>query len=138
MQGIQKGLWGEPFYNVPKELGPYTYSTINIRKESIDEDPKVVKGFVKAIIKGLKFTYAHPDDAAAVAKKEFPTMPLDQLEATLKRSFADELWSPDGVILPEAWNTGKSVVMGANILKKDIAYDDIIDMQFVKAVMSGS
>lgn len=138
MQGIKKGLWGEPFYNVPKELGPYTYSTINIRKESIDKDPKVVMGFVKAIIKGLKFTYSKPDEAAEIAKKEFPTMPLDQLQATLKRSFADKLWSPDGMILPAAWNTGKSVVMGANILKKDIGYDEIIDMKFVKAALSGS
>ncbi len=138
MQGLQKGLWDEPFYNVPKELGPYTYSTINIRKESIDNDPKVVKGFVKAIIRGLKFTYANPKEAAEVAKKEFPTMPLDQLEATLKRSFDDELWSPDGTILPAAWDTGKKVVMGAGILKKDIGFDEIVDMQFVKAINSGS
>ena len=33
MQGIRAGLWGEPFFNVPKELGPYAYSTINVRLE---------------------------------------------------------------------------------------------------------
>src|SRR5215467_10174766 len=27
-QGIRNGIWEEPFYNVPKELGPYAYSTI--------------------------------------------------------------------------------------------------------------
>src|ERR1700675_3933437 len=32
-QGKKQGLWDEPFYNVPKELGPYAYSTINIRQE---------------------------------------------------------------------------------------------------------
>ena len=32
-QGIKQGLWSEPFFNVPKELGPYAYSTINIRLE---------------------------------------------------------------------------------------------------------
>lgn len=138
-QGIKKGIWGEPFYNVPKELGPYTYSTINILKESVDKHPKVVLGFVKAIIEGLKFTYAHRKEAAEVAKKEFPTMPLDQLTATLNRSFADKLWSPDGMILPAAWKTGKAVVMGAGILKKNVPYADVIDMKFVKeALKSGS
>ena len=34
-----------------------------------------------------------PTEAAEIAKKEFPTMPLDDLQATLDRSFADELWS---------------------------------------------
>lgn len=137
-KGIQKGIWGEPFYNVPKELGPYTYSTINILKEEIDKHPKVVKSFVKVIIEGLKYTYAHRKEAAEIAKKEFPTMPLDELEATLKRSFADELWSPDGKILPAAWKTGKAVVMGAGILKVDVPYDAIIDEEFVDSVSKGS
>ena len=38
-QGVEEGIWGEPFYNVPEELGfglpatasCYTYSTINVR-----------------------------------------------------------------------------------------------------------
>jgi NitT/TauT family transport system substrate-binding protein len=137
-QGLQKGIWSEPFYNVPKELGPYTYSTINIQKASIDKKPEVVRGFVRAVIRGLRYTYANPDAAAAIAKKEFPTMPLDQLKATLDRSFADELWSPDGMILPAAWDTGSKVVRQAGILKTDVAYDDIIDMRFVKEVLGGS
>ena len=53
-QGIKLGLWGEPFFNVPKELGPYAYSTINIRQESIKKEPEVVKGFVRGMMKGLE------------------------------------------------------------------------------------
>ena len=34
-QGVKQGIWNEPFYNVPKELGPYAYSTINYRLYSI-------------------------------------------------------------------------------------------------------
>ena len=40
-QGIKQGLWGEPFFNVPKEMGPYAYSTINIRQEI---DPEAARG----------------------------------------------------------------------------------------------
>ena len=32
-QGVKQSIWSEPFFNVPKELGPYAYSTINIRLE---------------------------------------------------------------------------------------------------------
>ena len=38
----------------------------------------------------------------------------------------------------EAWNTGESVVLAAGILKKPVPYDDIIDMQFVRAVNAAS
>src|SRR5262249_39566724 len=124
----------EPFFNVPKELGPYAYSTINIRHDSIQKEPEVVRGFVRGMVKGLKFLYADKDGAAEVAKKQFPTMPLEDLKATLERSFTDEMWSKDGMISRAAWDTGKSVVMEAGILKTDVKYDEIIDMSFVESV----
>ena len=61
-------------------------------------------------------------------------MPLDDLKATLDRSFADELWSKDGKISRASWDTAKAVVMGAGILKTDVKYDEIIDMSFVDSI----
>jgi NitT/TauT family transport system substrate-binding protein len=133
-QGVRENIWSEPFINIPKELGPYAYSTINIRLDSIKKEPEVVKGFVRGMMKGLKFLYADQNAAADIAKKQFPTMPLDDLKATLDRSFADEMWSKDGLISRQAWDTGKAVVMDAGILKTDVKYDEIIDMSFVESV----
>lgn len=135
-RGVKEGVWSEPIYNVPKELGPYAYSTLNIRAASIKEEPETVAGFVRGVIKGLKFTYANPDEATEVAKKEFPTMSMDDLSATLDRSFKDELWSKDGMVSKESWETGRSVVMSAGILKKSVAFDEIIDMQFVRSTLA--
>jgi NitT/TauT family transport system substrate-binding protein len=133
-QGVKQGIWSEPFFNVPKELGPYAYSTINIRLDSIQKEPEVVRGFVRGMVKGLKFLYANQAESADIAKKQFPTMPLDDLKATLDRSFADEMWSKDGMISRAAWDTGKAVVMEAGILKSDIKYEEIIDMSFVESI----
>src|ERR1043166_8081528 len=77
MQGIRANLWGEPFFNVPKELGPYAYSTINVRLDSIQKAPQPVRGFVRGMAKALKHLYADPADAADVAKRNFPTMAAD-------------------------------------------------------------
>jgi NitT/TauT family transport system substrate-binding protein len=131
---VRQNIWSEPFFNVPKELGPYAYSTINIRLDSIKKEPEVVRGFVRGMAKGLKFLYANQAESAEIAKKQFPTMPLDDLKATLDRSFADEMWSKDGMISRAAWDTGKSVVMEAGILKTDIKYEEIIDMSFVESI----
>jgi NitT/TauT family transport system substrate-binding protein len=133
-QGIRQGFWTEPFLSIPKELGPYAYSTINVRQDSIKKEPEVVRGFVRGMVKGLKYLYSDKNGAADIAKKQFPTMALDDLKATLDRSFADEMWSTDGMISRQAWDTGKAVVMGANILKTDVKYDEIIDMSFVESV----
>src|SRR5262249_5238663 len=131
--GVRQGVWDEPFFNVPKELGPYAYSTINIRLESIKKEPEVVRGFVRGMMKGLKFLYANQAESAEIAKKQFPTMPLDDLKATLDRSFAGGMWSRDGSISDQAWDTAKAVVMDAGILKTDVKFDEIIDMSFVES-----
>ncbi|MBV8109933.1 MAG: ABC transporter substrate-binding protein [Hyphomicrobiales bacterium] len=133
-QGIRQNLWSEPFFNVPKELGPYAYSTINVRLDSIQKEPEVVRGFVKGMVKGLKFLYANPSEAAEIAKQQFPTMALEDLKATLDRSFKDQMWSKDGLISKEAWATGSAVVREAGILKTDVKYEEIIDMSFVESV----
>ena len=131
-QGVRQGIWGEPVYNVPKELGPYAYSTLNVRLDTIQKEPELVRTFVRGMIKGLKFTHANPDEASAIAKAQFPTMALEDLRATLDRSFKDELWSKDGTISKQSWETAKSVVRDAGILKSDVAYEAIIDMSFVE------
>ena len=59
------------------------------------------------MVKGLKYLYADKAGSAEIAKKQFPTMPLEDLSATLDRSFADEMWSKDGMITPQAWDTAR-------------------------------
>jgi NitT/TauT family transport system substrate-binding protein len=130
-QGVRTGVWGEPFINIPKMMGPYAYSTFNVRLDSIQKTPELVSSFVRGMMKSLKFVDANHEEAAEIAKTQFPTMALSDLKATLGRSFADELWSKDGTISHAAWDTAKAVVMGAGLLKTDVKYDEIIDMSFV-------
>ena len=133
-QGVRNKVWGEPFFNAPKELGPYAYSTINVRLDSIRREPELVRAFVRGMAKGLRLIYAEPAEAAAIAKAQFPTMPAEDLRATLDRSYRDEMWTRDGSISRQAWTTASAVVREAGILKADIGYDEIIDMSFVDAV----
>jgi len=133
-QGVRNNVWSEPFFNVPKELGPYAYSTLNVRLESIQKEPELVRNFARGMAKGLKFLYANPAESADIAKAQFPTMPLDDLRATLDRSFKDEMWSRDGMVSHQAWETASAVVHEAGLLKSDIKYEEIFDMSFVEAV----
>jgi len=133
-QGIRAGVWDEPFIGIPKMMGPYAYSTFNVRLDSIQKTPELVRGFVRGMMKSLKFVDQNHDEAAAIAQKQFPTMAAADLKATLDRSFADDLWSKDGSISRASWDTAKAVVMGAGLLKVDVKYDEIIDMSYVDSL----
>jgi NitT/TauT family transport system substrate-binding protein len=132
-QGERVGLWGEPFINIPKMLGPYAYSTINVSLASIKKDPGTARKFVADMVRALRFAYNDHAGATAIAKQEFPTMSNQDLNATLDRTFADEMWSKDGTVSRKSWDTAQSVVLSAGILKRPVPYDDIIDMEFVKS-----
>lgn len=134
-RGLKENIWDGPFVNIPQDLGPYAYSTLNVRLESIKSDPDTMRKFVRGVMRGLKFTNEKPEEATKAAKQEFPTMAEADLKATLDRSFADQMWSKDGLISEQSWKTNESVVLAAGVLKQSVPYSEIIDMQFVNALM---
>lgn len=130
-QGIRNGIWGEPIYKTPVELGPYAWATINVRPDTIEKQPQLVERFMRALGKGLKATYSDREQTIAVARQEFPTMAVEDLTAAVERSLNDELWSRDGFVEPAAWATAHKVVRDAGLLKEDVSYADVMDMRYV-------
>ena len=105
---------------------------------SIRDEPDTVRKFVKGVVRGLKFAQENREEIMHIAKKEFPTMSADDLKATLDRSYADEAWSFDGTVSQQSWDTASAVVLEAGILKQPVPFDEVIDMQFVRALKATS
>jgi len=85
-------------------------------------------------MRGLVYVNTHQAEMLDAAKAEFPTAAPQDLQASLTRSFADGIFSADGFIPPEAWDTGEAVIRQAGILKAPVAYGEVIDMRFVADV----
>lgn len=131
--GIEKGVWKEPFYGFPS-LGDYPYSVISVKQSTIDEDPETVQKFVTAITKALKAVDEDEELAMRVLKKEFPTTEEASLQASLDRAYADELWSKDGYITEEATDKTMDVVTKTGVYKGDYKYEELVNMEFVEAL----
>lgn len=129
-QGVNEGIWNEPFYNVPQELGPYAYSTINVQLETIENNPEEVTGFMEGLKKGLALIEEKPEEALEIAKKEFPTMDEEILQSMMERAIEDGLWEFSGKITEESITTNLKVVENAGMLEEEIRYEDIVDPQF--------
>ena len=132
-KGIQDGIWQQPFYNVPAQLGPYAYSTINVTLATITGDSATTRAFVAGMIRGLAFIRDHHDGALAAAAKEFPDLTPAVLKASLQRSYDDNLWEWSGQITPGSVKTAESVVKTAGLLANDVPYSEIIDLRYVAA-----
>jgi NitT/TauT family transport system substrate-binding protein len=133
-QLYKAGLWTQPIFNAGKELGPFVDTALSVRGDMIEKDPTTVKSFVRALVRGLVYTDTHRAEMLDFAKTEFPSASEDDLKASLDRSFADGIFSPDGFIPEEAWTSDETVVLDAGILKRPVSYDEVIDMRFVNEV----
>jgi NitT/TauT family transport system substrate-binding protein len=135
-QGVTQRIWKGPTWSAPVELGPYIFTAINVPLKTIQNDPKTVKGFVRAVMKGSKFAMdaANRTEIVAIGKKEVPTLSDADLGAIIDSAYKFKLWTVDGQITREMWTTALAVVRSTGILDKDIGYDDVIDMRFVAEV----
>jgi NitT/TauT family transport system substrate-binding protein len=130
-KGINDGIWDQPFYNVPRALGPYAYSTINVTLATITGDAATTKEFVLGMLKALAFIRDHHDGAIAAAAKEFPDLPAPVLKAAMQRAYDDQLWEYSGEISPAAVVTAENVVKTAGLLASDVPYNEIVDLRYV-------
>ncbi|MET0851696.1 MAG: ABC transporter substrate-binding protein [Candidatus Rokuibacteriota bacterium] len=131
-QGMKAGLWNQPFMSMPAELGPFVYTTINLPLDLIQKDPAMVAGMVKAMVKALEYTFAHPEEAEAVARAEFPTLPVEDVKAVLKRALDDKLWERNGSMPKEAWARLHEIVRKGGLLERDVAYEEVFEPKFLR------
>ena len=129
-KGIEAGVWQQPFYAAPRDLGPYAYSTVNVTEQSIKADPAAVRAFVTGMKKALLLVRDHKEDAIAVAAKEFPDLTPSVLRSAFDRAYTDQIWEWDGKITPASWKTAESVVIAAGLLASEVPYAEVIDSEF--------
>jgi NitT/TauT family transport system substrate-binding protein len=58
-------------------------------------------------------------------------MPESGIRGTIDRSYADNLWSKDGIISPKGYALDMEVVAKSGVFTKAVPFAEVVDMQFV-------
>lgn len=105
-------------------------------EETIKQNPDLVKGFVRATLRGLADTIADPDGAYEISKKYVEGLDDSRMNVL---TASIEMWKTDqlGITNPAAWENTQEVLLGMGFLDKALpdltqAYDN----QFATAVQS--
>lgn len=111
------GAWG----------GEVPYTVYNAKKSYIKENPEIIKGFTKAIDKGLE--YVKNTDASIIAKdiyEFFPELSLNDLTAIIERYKTSDAWADGVEITEEDFNHLQEIMTSAGELEKKAPYDKLI------------
>lgn len=109
--------------------GVVPYTGYNARISFIKENPEVIKGFTKAVQRGLD--YIHNTSSEKIANtilSFFPDTPLNDLISAIERYKANDSWPKHTTFTEESFNHLQEIVVEAGVLNKDeiVLYEDLI------------
>ena len=100
----------------------------------IAEDPELVRAFVGAFLKGLKYTIENPDEAYASSATYIPNF-ADLDEAVQKKVLATsiEMWKTDhlGYSDPQAWKNMQDVLLEMGLITEKMDLSKTFTNEFV-------
>lgn len=107
--------------------GEVPYTAYNAKKSFIKENPEIIKGFTKAIDKGLK--YVKNTDSNIITKdiqEFFPELSLDDLTLIIERYKTNDAWPDSTDITKEEFDHIQEIMISSNELDKKAPYDKLI------------
>lgn len=107
--------------------GTVPYTSYNAKKSYIDNNPKIIKGFTKAIQKGLDYVYNNSDeDVAKTILNYFPDTTLTELTNIVKRYKEIDAWGKNTSISESDFNHIEEIMESAGELDKRAPYDKLV------------
>jgi len=119
------------------DFGLETYGNVILtHNDFIEKEPKAVRNFVQASLKGLAYSFDHPEEAIAVISKANPQVTkeraLEELIA-MKATWTDAtLKAGLGYMSPERTKVSVDNIVSALGLEKPSTIDIVYDNKFVK------
>lgn len=113
--------------------GNVPYTAYNARKSYIESNPYIIKGFTKAIDRGLKYVYSHDSrDIAKILLDYFPDTTLDDMIKIVDRYKNGEAWKKNITISREEWDHIEEIIESAGALDEYVPYDKLIYDKYFK------
>jgi len=140
--------------NEPLQLVAEGYDTSNIyvadfidlvanglitNEETIANEPELVQGMVRAILRGIQDVINNPDDAFEMVRQEKWGTGIDEENAETQRAVLEaslDFWRNDtpGILPESAWQTSQDFMLNAGLLDKEVPLGEVYTNEFVEKV----
>lgn len=113
--------------------GVVPYTTFNTKKSYFEDNEDVIEGFVKAIQKGLDYTFHNNDsDIASLISGYFPDTNIEDLTEVIKRYREADSWFETTYITEDGFDRVKEIMDFNKVLEKDTPFEKIVNNKYNK------
>ncbi len=116
------------------DLGGFVpYTAYNARKSFIEKNPEIIKGFSKAINRGLEFVNnSSAEEIANAIVDFFPDTSLNDLVTIVNRYKDGKAWKENITINEDEWQHIQEIVIAAGELEEYAPFEDLIYTKYFK------
>ena len=126
---IEKEGYGYIVASLGQLGGNVPYTSFSARKSYIKNNKDIIKGFKKAIQKGLDYVNNNSSkDIAKSIKKSFPDTNINDLEKQLENYKRINAWPTTTTFTKEAFDHLQDIIIEAKQLDKKVKYEDLIEI----------
>lgn len=130
---LEKGKYGYVVASLGKLGGEVPYTTFQAKKSYIESNEKIIKGFSKAIQKGLDYTFNNSDeDVAKTISEYFPDISINDLTEVIKRYRENDSWYSTTYISEEGFNRVQDIMENSKKLEKRVEYNKLVNTKYSK------
>lgn len=128
---IEQQGYGYVVASIGELGGVVPYTSYNAKKSYIEGHKKEIKGYTKAIQKGLDYVHSHSDEEIAkVITSYFPDTSMNDLVKIVKRYRENDSWFQTTEIAEQDYQHIEEIVESAGELSKKAPYDKLVTTEF--------
>ncbi len=106
--------------------GNVPYTSYFARDSYINENPNIIKKFVKAIQKGINYVHNHSDEEVAKAIiNQFPDTSLEDITKVVKRYRSIDAWPKETTFKEESFNHLQKIMKAYGELEENVPFDQL-------------
>jgi NitT/TauT family transport system substrate-binding protein len=130
---LEKQGYGHVVASLGKLGGEVPYTTFQAKKSYLDDNSDIIKGFTKAIQKGLDYTFSHSDnDIAKAITDYFPDVSINDLTEVIKRYRENDSWYSTTYITEEGFNRVQDIMKNSNKLDSNAPFTKLVNNDYSK------
>ena len=130
---LEKQGYGYVVASLGELGGEVPYTTFMSRKSYLKNNKDIIEGFIKAIQKGLDYTFKSTDkELAEIITDYFPDTSLNDLTETIKRYRKADSWYTTTYITEEGFDRVQDIMDNSGKLEKKAPYDKLVNNEYNK------
>lgn len=130
---LEENGYGHVVASVGVMSGEVPYTAFYARKSYIEENPKIIEGFTKAIAKAI--TYTLENDATKVAEgiiDQFPDTDVSELALMIDRYKEYDCWLETPFVSEELFTNLEDFLIDFDLLSDYVPYEDLVNNFYEK------